>query len=196
MKKILQIGTGGIGSFTIREIFNLYENSVQGTEDIDITMIDDDEVEQKNLLYQHFLIEDLGKNKAEALSERFLFNFKKERVETEKQLEGYDIILICVDNGKLRELVYKFCNKNETHFIDLRSEGRSVCYYTKHKKNTLESLMNTIDVEAPDTSCQLKFELDAGIIQIGNRIIAMVGVQLLLNHLRGEKNGASFVQRF
>jgi hypothetical protein len=45
-------------------------------------------------------------------------------------------------------------------------------------------------------SCQLEYERSAGIIQYGNQIIATIGVQLLLNHLRGELNPPDFVQRF
>ena len=39
-------------------------------------------------------------------------------------------------------------------------------------------------------------ELDNGIIQLGNRIIATIGVQLLINYLRDEINPARFMVRF
>ena len=196
MTKVLVIGCGGIGSFFIREIFQLYENNVQGLEELDIVMYDDDEVEEKNLRYQNFEIKELGKAKATALNQRYPFDARVEKITEDKQLEGYDVIVLAVDNGKVRELVYDYVEKNDTYFIDMRSEGRAVSYFTKHKENTLEFLKSTIDPEAPSTSCQLKFELDAGIIQIGNRIIANIGVQLLLNYLRGDKNPAKFIQRF
>jgi molybdopterin/thiamine biosynthesis adenylyltransferase len=196
MRKVLVIGVGGIGSFFIREIYNLIENGVNGTEDLSITMMDNDLVEEKNLRYQHFDIDDLEIPKAKALAEKYIFEYYVNEVKKEEQLKNYDIIMLCVDNGKTRNLVYKYCEKNNKYFIDLRSEGRGIAYYTKHKNNTLELLKSTIDVNKPSTSCQLKFELDKGKIQIGNRIIAMIGVQLLLNHLRGENNPAKFIQRF
>lgn len=42
--------------------------------------------------------------------------------------------------------------------------------------------------DAENGSCQLKSDLERGIIQKGNKIVAMVGIQMLLNYLRGEKN--------
>lgn len=197
MKKIMAIGAGGIMSFAIRELFNLYENDVDGLKDIEVTIFDGDKVEEKNLKYQNFTIDDLGKNKAEALSERYLFPFKKEMVLNEDQLKDYDVYFIGVDNGKLRELIYNYCDKHkDKRFIDMRSEGRAVAFYTTHQSNILDKLMATIEPDAPATSCQLKFELDAGIIQVGNRVIANIGIQLLLNELRGDKNIASWTMRF
>jgi len=197
MTNMLIVGCGGIGSFFIRELYQLYENGVDGTEKLDITMVDGDEVEEKNLRYQNFMIEDLGKFKAHALGERYPFQMGTKYIETEKELKGFDIIIIAVDNGKLRNLVYEYCDKNkDVYFIDMRSEGRGVVCYTTHKKNTLEKLKSTIDVDKPSTSCQIKFELDNGIIQVGNRIIAMIGIQLLLNKLRGVKNSDEYIQRF
>ena len=193
----MAIGAGGIMSFALRELYNLWENEVDGIKNCDITIYDADEVEEKNLKYQNFTVEDLGKNKAQALNERYLFPFKEEMVLTEDQLEGYDIFFIGVDNGKLRKLIYEYCDKHkDKYFIDMRSEGRAVAYYTSHSDNDLKYLLSTINADAPATSCQLKFELEAGIIQVGNRIIANIGVQLLLNHLRNQKNPARFVGRF
>lgn len=197
MKKILIVGCGGIGSFFIRELQDLIINDVNGVQNLDITIVDGDEIEEKNLKYQNFEIEELGKNKAESLSERYMFNAQTKFIESKKDLTGFDIIISAVDNGKFRDLLYKFCDKNkDVYFIDLRSEGRTISYFTKHKENTLKYLQSTIDVNRPSTSCQLKFELENGIIQLGNRIVATIGVQLLLNYLRDNVNPARFMARF
>lgn len=194
--KILQIGAGGIGSYLAEYMYTLYRNGVQSTEHMDLTLADDDIIEEKNLRYQNFLIEELEMKKASALSERYFFNVIDKRIESKEDLKGFDVIILAVDNGKCRKLVYEYCEKEKIPFIDLRSEGTAVCFYTSNKENTLKKMMGTIDAEAAPTSCQLKFELDQGKIQQGNKIIAAIGSQLILNHLRGEPNKASFVQRF
>ncbi len=196
MTKILVIGCGGIGSFFMREWYQLFENGVKGTEDIEVEIVDGDEVEEKNLRYQNFEIEELEMNKAEAISTRYGFPFQNKYIESEDKLKGYDIIILAVDNGKLRKLVYEYVEDKNIYYIDLRSEGRAVSVFTTHKTNDLKYMMTTIDPEAPSTSCQLKFELDNGIIQVGNRIVANIGVQMLLNKLRDKQNIARFTQRF
>lgn len=195
MKNILVIGAGGIGSYFARELNTLVMHNVNGIEGINVTIQDGDEVEEKNLRYQNFEINDLGKNKANAICDRYLFSPKTTFIENQESLQGYDIIILAVDNGKVRNLVYEYCSNNNVYFIDLRSEGRSISFFTKHEKNTLEYLKSTINVEAPSTSCQLRFELDNGIIQQGNKIIGTIGTQLLLNYLRGDNNIPSYMVR-
>ena len=192
---ILVIGCGGIGSYFLRELSQLVLNNVDGTKRVAVKVVDGDEVEEKNLRYQNFEIEDLAKPKAEVISERYAFDYDVKYIENNDALNNFDIIVLAVDNGKVRDLVYKYCLSNNTHFIDMRSEGRAYAVYTKHKENTLEVLQKTYDVEKPSTSCQLKFELDKGTIQVGNRIVAMIGIQMLLNFLRGEKNVAQLKGR-
>jgi molybdopterin/thiamine biosynthesis adenylyltransferase len=197
MKNILIVGCGGIGSFFLRELNHLIVSDVNGVQDIIVTICDGDKVEEKNLRYQNFEITDLEKNKAQALSEKYIFNIKKEFIEDEKDLKGYDVIISAVDNSKFRNMLYNYCElNNDVYFIDLRSEGRTISYFTKHKDNTLDYLKSTLDLNRASTSCQLKFELDNGIIQMGNRIIANIGIQLLLNYLRDDKNSAKFIGRF
>ena len=196
MNKVLVIGCGGIGSFFIREIYQLFENGVKGTENLELTMVDEDKVEEKNLRYQNFDIEDLGNYKAESLNKRYPFFFENKFIKSTDDLKEKEVIILAVDNGKVRKMVYEFCEKNNIYFIDMRSEGRAITIFTKHKSNDLKTLLSTIDPEAPSTSCQLKFELKEGIIQVGNRIVANIGVQMLLNYLRNQKNIAKFTQRF
>lgn len=198
MKNILIIGAGGIGSFMLREFHQLYLNGVNGMDDIAFTIIDGDEVEEKNIRYQDYPNPtDLGKPKAEVMGERYSFSYEVKFIEKSNELDIYDIIILAVDNGKIRDLVYRHCHDKDKYFIDCRSEGRAFTTYTKEymDKHGFKALSETYDIEKPSTSCQLKFELDNGIIQIGNRIVAMIGVQMLLNHLRGEKNTESITRR-
>lgn len=193
MKNILIIGCGGIGSFFIREWSQLVLNNVLGTQDIVTTIVDGDEVEEKNLKYQAFEIQDILSPKAEVLGQRYMFPHEVKFITSEDELKDYDVIVIAVDNGKLRKLVYEHCDKNPNkYFIDMRSESRAVVAFTTHKTNTLEKLLGTINPDGQSTSCQLKFELEQGKIQMGNRIISMTGLQMLLNYLRGEQNLPEF----
>ena len=57
------------------------------------------------------------------------------------------------------------------------------------RSNDLRIDLDTLDLK--DTiagSCQTKEDLDRGIIQKGNKIVAVIGCQMLLNDLRGIQN--------
>ena len=183
--KILQIGCGGIGSYLATEIQEEIEKLQ--LPNVEVTIADDDMVEVEQLLYQNFEFSDIGKNKAEALANRCedIINLN-ERITTEKQLEGYDLFLIAGDNTKVRKLVFEYCHKNGKEFIDLRAEGRMIFAMPKFKlANDLETLDLT---DTQNGSCQIKAELDNGWIQKGNKIVAMIGIQMLLNQIRGQAN--------
>ena len=113
-----------------------------------------------------------------------------------EQLESYDLIISCVDNTSFRRLLFNFCNKTNASFIDLRSEGTTIFSLTSHKKNDIEYLLSTIPEEIENASCQRPFELSGGIIQQGNKIIAGIGSQFVLNYIRGDKNPAKFSANF
>jgi len=196
MKNILIIGAGGIGSWLLSRLSRLAQyNQIK---DVEITIYDSDVVEEKNLPYQNFEELDITDPKVyavEPLSEMPLIR-RFEKIETEDQLKSYDVIICAVDNSKTRELVFRFCNKNkQTYFIDLRAEGTAVWAITSDSGWSLEQLLNTLSKEEKSTSCQLDYELNNGIIQLGNIIIADIGAQLLLNYLRGKKN-SHFTARF
>ena len=195
--KIAIIGAGGINSWLIDKIFFAQRTS-QINNDIQFHVYDGDQVEQKNISYQNFKSLDILTNKATALAERYMLIDHPEFVEKESTLDEYDIVICGVDNRIFRAMLFNYMERHpEKYWIDLRAEGRFVAYYTKHKKNTLDILMATLPAEGSGaTSCQLEYERSAGIIQYGNQIIATIGVQLLLNHLRGELNPPDFVQRF
>ena len=114
-RKILIIGAGGIGSFLISTLdkVKLY----------DITVADPDIVERKNLSYQNFIDEDIGLNKASVMGNRYnsIKGGSKYPILTEKQMEGYDLVICCVDNLSVRRTLY---NTN-IKWLDLRAQGRN-----------------------------------------------------------------------
>lgn len=197
-RRIAIVGAGGIGSYFCKEMHNFAKYDQFGAYDIQITVWDNDTVDIKNLKYQNFQEFDLGDNKAEVIGLRYDFDYEVERVEDEATLDGYDMVIAAVDNSQFRRLLYNWAEKNpEAYWIDLRSEGRSIAFFTKHKTNTLEKMLDTLaDTPEDGTSCQLAHELEKGIIQQGNKIIAAIGSQLFLNYLRQETNSPKFIGRF
>lgn len=197
-RRVAVVGGGGIGSYFCRELFNFERHGQFGAYDIEITVWDDDTVDTKNLKYQNFQDFDLGDNKAEVLGMKYNFDYEMERLDEESKLDEYDIVIAAVDNSQFRKMLYEWAEKNpEKYWLDLRSEGRSVAFFTKHKNNSLEKMLATLaDTPEDGTSCQLAHELEKGIIQQGNKIIAAIGSQLFINHLRNENNPPKFITRF
>lgn len=192
------IGCGGNGSWLLRHIHRLIKKD-QIPQTVEFTLYDDDNVEKKNLLYQDFEMKDVLDNKAQVMANRYDMVAKGKRVKDAKEFEPFDIVIAAVDNPDLRELLYRYMDKNpEKYWIDVRAEGRAVSIYTRHRNNTLAKLLKTLpkNTEGASTSCQLAYELDSGIIQMGNQIAAVITAQLLLNHLRGEENSDEFTHMF
>jgi hypothetical protein len=191
-------GAGGINSWLIQLIADLITKE-QIPLFWEFTVFDGDEVEKKNLPYQNFQFEDQLENKAEVLGKRYGMAFKKKYINTKKEFDPYDFVICGVDNREFRAMLFEYMDEHtDKQWIDLRSEGKSIAVFAKNPKNTLAELKNTLG-SAEDSgsgSCQLAFELSAGIVQLGNRIVANIGAQYLLNVVRGEQNTASFVRRF
>jgi len=123
MRKVLIIGAGGIGSFLIPLLdkINLY----------DITVFDPDKVEEKNIPYQNFEKEDIGKLKVQVMHERYnLKSAEPFMVLTKQQIEKYNLVICCADNLDVRRLLYRA----KVNFLDLRAQGRN-CALISHLAN-------------------------------------------------------------
>lgn len=114
-RKIMIIGAGGIGSFLIPLLdkTGLYK----------ITVNDPDIVEKKNISYQNFEIDEIELKKVTAMQDRYKSVVKAEPflVLTEKQIEGYDLVICCADNLDVRRLLYR----SSCNWLDLRAQGRN-----------------------------------------------------------------------
>lgn len=190
--KILQIGCGGIGSFYAEELYRCILQE-QVPIDSEVYLADADIVEPSQLQYQNFIENEIGKNKATALARRLViddvqvFTAIPKRVVNEKLLTGYDLIVLCVDNEFTRELVVRYCHEHDTNFLDLRSTGRRV--FAMPKTQTLADNIKFIDsYDKVEYSCQEKSDLEQGLIQKGNKIVALIGIQMTLNIFRGHGN--------
>ncbi len=183
--KVLIIGCGGIGSFLIEHIYKRQRNGqIDGF--IDFSIADDDMVEMNQVKYQNFSITHAGETKSTILGQLYGFKAINKRIEDVKQLKGYDLIILCVDNDYTRKMVVEYCHKKGVEFIDLRATGRR---YFAMPKTTLKENMKFIDSEDKgEYSCQEKADLEKGLFQMGNEIVATIGCQMLLNILRGNTN--------
>jgi len=187
--KLLIVGAGGIGSWFIEELCNIIKSD-QIRQELEIRVADNDIVELPQLLYQNFQPIEVGYNKARAISKRFsLFGIKaiEKRIQKEYQLNGSDFVISCVDNEPTRELIINYAFKNNIGFLDLRATGRRICAFPK--LNKIEDNLKFVDIQ--DTacySCQDKESMKRGRIDNGNKIIALIGVQMFINHLRGLNN--------
>jgi len=114
-RKILVIGAGGIGSFFIPLLDKV--------ELYDISVADPDTVETKNLPYQNFNVDDVRENKAKVMynKHKSVGNCKPYPILTEKQMQGYDLVICCVDNLGVRKTLYNTSVK----WLDLRAQGRN-----------------------------------------------------------------------
>jgi molybdopterin/thiamine biosynthesis adenylyltransferase len=133
MRKVLIIGVGGIGSYLAQLLdqTNLY----------DLTIADPDVVEEKNLSYQNFTA--LGKHAVSKKKVDCLFLQGKITkigfpILTNKQIEGYDLIICCADNLDVRKLIYRqgFQDDCNNKWLDLRAQGRNgalISYLTDPK---------------------------------------------------------------
>jgi len=195
MKKVLIIGAGGIGSYFSEALFDLIMKNQIDLDGYEFYIADMDSVEQKNVLYQNFTTEDLFNNKAKVIGDRYRLVYITEKIE-EQHLAMYDMYVVCADNGRIRKEVFEHSKNFDKPFLDLRSEGRTIAFFTHEM--SLDELNATLNEETLDNSgsCQLKHEFEKGIIQVGNKIIALIGAQLFLNYIRQQPLLLSFIQRF
>jgi molybdopterin/thiamine biosynthesis adenylyltransferase len=197
-KNVLIVGAGGIGSWLA---FNIYHNKKhKQLKDASFTIYDDDTVDVKNIGYQYFEEVDLADYKSEILGVRYDMGYKVTRITDTDVFGYYDCIVSAVDNSIFRKLLFGYVFSKEgqnVHWIDLRSEGSTIAAFVKSPQNTYESMLATLPEEdTTEGSCQLGWELNQGIIQNGNKIVAAIGSQYLLNWYRGEFSPPSFSMRF
>ena len=167
-RKIMIIGAGGIGSYLVSFLdrLGLYE----------ITVYDDDDIEQKNLTYQNYNVEDIGLKKVFALSHE-TNSIKPEPyfVLVKHQLEDYDLVVCCADNLAVRRLLYRegYGTECRNKWLDLRSQGRNAALISyKIDPNLVDSMLSGPD---GSFSCQ-GTDWDGSAEDIDTMHIAIAGI--------------------
>ena len=195
--KILQVGCGGVGSNLVEHVNRAYLEGQVGAE-IEYDLADFDSVEPKNIKSgQNFGPKDIGKNKATALKKRYDCVNKAFPVKViGKTCEPYDLVILAVDNVQTRKEIFEACAKigdfTTPDYIDLRAEGRTAFCMPKMP---LEAALRTLDLgDLKPGGCQLEADTKKGRLQYGSRVAAAMGIQALVNYLRGDENKMTVVK--
>jgi hypothetical protein len=181
-QKLLLVGAGGIGTQLIELLVPaLRRVNLQGT----ITLMDADVVEATNLGHQRYTQEDIGQAKVSAIARRLddehaslRVNAIVENLRDAKQLDGYDLIVVCVDRPEPRRLVHQL----GVPWLDLRCSGDG------HVALSFQSLPALVERMTPDhepASCQVSGALDAGNLEYGFASAAAFGAQWVTQVWRG-----------
>lgn len=195
MEKIAIIGCGGINSWVVKHIKDLFTDFDLGRELI-ITIYDEDIVEEKNIINnnQNFIIDDIMQNKAEVLGKRYEFNYEKVFITKENidLLLMFDYVILGVNNHATRKIIYEFCLKNKKKLIDLKAQGTQIGYVVlQHEKGMKyydDKYFSNPEVMERKGSCQLKTDIEKKHIENGNKIISFFGIYaVLLKLIRDEK---------
>jgi molybdopterin/thiamine biosynthesis adenylyltransferase len=126
------IGCGGVGSWLVPALTLLTSPKL-------ITMIDGDTLESKNLDRQLFNQKDVGRNKADALAERYQCQSRPEWFcEGLLEFRQSDWIIVCVDNHAARRAALGECDRHECRAIFAANETHSAeaYYYESAWKET------------------------------------------------------------
>tara|TARA_R110001592_G_scaffold64636_1_gene198514 strand:- start:2500 stop:3093 length:594 start_codon:yes stop_codon:yes gene_type:complete len=186
VRKILIIGAGGIGSYLIDTLDNLTGNGTHDSGLYEITVSDPDTVETKNITYQRFSADDVGKNKALVMKNRYnmVVSGSKYPIMVEDQLTGYDLVVCCVDNLHTRRMLYR-ANVEEIKWLDLRSQGRNAALVSyKAEPSTYDTLL-----AGPEGSFSCQGDSWNGStegIHFMHSVIAGVGAQWMQRWFAGE----------
>lgn len=160
--KIIVLGAGGTGGYVIPHLYRL---AFGRNGNVRIIICDGDVVEEKNLVRQNFVEQDIGHNKAKVLAERYSAAFgieceyRPSFIETERELleltkpdfvkrpfeipDTQRVILLgCVDNNKSRQLCHKvFKEHNNLIYIDSGNDeftGQVVCGVKQKGRTTFK----------------------------------------------------------
>lgn len=183
-KRMALIGVGGIGT-------NLIELLIPALQrlglDAQITLMDGDVVEAGNLGHQRYTEGDLGLKKVEALASRWGEEGSgvevvacAENLRQSHQLEGYDLVVACVDRPEPRRLVHAM----GTPWLDLRCGGDG---YVMLSSESPEHLVNHMTPDHEPMSCQHPGALEDGNLEFGFAVAAAYGAQWVVQHLRGNQ---------
>jgi molybdopterin/thiamine biosynthesis adenylyltransferase len=177
MKQVKIVGAGGVGTILLNHL-GRYLN-YKG-EECRITIIDDDDFEQKNRIRQMFKIfGNKAKVKATELAEEFenvAFRSVSEFVTPENidtLIEEDDTVLACVDNHKTRKLLSDHCGTLDNVTLisggNELTDGNVQAYIRREGKNITSPLTkyhreirNPADKNPGELTCEERAQLPGG----------------------------------
>jgi PRTRC genetic system ThiF family protein len=207
---IIIVGVGGTGSHLVSFLSHLIGGDEKLKIKHNIILVDGDNVETKNLRTQKFLLEDVGKYKAQVLADRYNsvfdldINFVNSYIQDKKQLEDLfdtyynkrNIVVSCVDNNKARIIFDNFFKREDVTnmiYIDTGNSsgpseliGQTVVGYKKNGNTILPPVSTYFpkmleEEEVSTLSCQEQMLLN--IQNIGANITSASTVFNILNNI-------------
>ena len=191
--RILIIGAGGIGSLLAEHVTRAFAfsglNDLVGN--LEVTLMDGDMVEERNLPHQQFGHSDQLLPKVVAIQQRLEaagitigngveFVGIAENFSAVTDLSKYDLVVVAVDREEPRNLVHA----NAKHWLDLRARGDGfVMWSYQGNLRVLDGIPKL--PEGTSTSCQLEEAVEMGNIQFGFALAAAHGAQWVVQWLRG-----------
>jgi PRTRC genetic system ThiF family protein len=129
--RLILVGVGGTGGYVLQQVARLlYALKEQGQRIPSVLLIDGDVVEEKNLLRQYFLPQDVGKKKAAVLAERYSRAYgldiaaypeylTRETDFRDIGISDGSLVVGCVDNGSTRCILHEQLHRlNHVVYID------------------------------------------------------------------------------
>ena len=185
---ILVIGAGGIGGLLTLHVSRAIAFSQWPHGVVEITLMDGDIVEERNLPHQQFTPEDIGKPKVYALerydcccnqSKHIQFIPNANNFSSDTNLLEYDLVVVAVDREEPRQLVREKANT----WLELRSTGDG-CLMWSHMDDI--DVLNLYQKLPPgeSASCQHENAVESGNIQFGFALAAAHGAQWIIQWLR------------
>ena len=191
--RILIIGAGGIGSLLAEHVTRAFAfsglNELIGN--LEVTLMDGDVIESRNLPHQQFGHSDQSLPKAVVIQQRLesagmtigtgveLAGIA-ENFSAETDLSKYDLVVVAVDREEPRNLVHA----NAKHWLDLRARGDGFVMWSYQDDLPVLDCMPKLP-EGTSTSCQLEEAVETGNIQFGFALAAAHGAQWIVQWLRG-----------
>jgi len=179
-KSVLIIGAGGIGTTVVDLLVPALARIELGAK---ITLMDGDVVEASNLGHQNYSASDIGNYKVKALADKWAMNpfatliSQEENLRSSEQLDGYDLVVVCVDRPEPRRLVHSL----DVPWIDLRCSGDGWMVFTSDSN---PNLVKQLTPDHEPMSCQIEGALDAGNLEFGFSVSGTFGAQWVLQQLR------------
>ena len=122
---IVVVGCGGTGSHYIKELGRLIYGHGGLSQNMHITLVDGDVVEERNLIRQAFMPQDIGQNKAQVMAEilkqaygidaDYFDRYIDDASDLEKLVRADSTVLLvgCVDNHQCRQSMHGFFHARE-----------------------------------------------------------------------------------
>lgn len=213
--EIIVVGQGGIGSHFVEALPYVFaenkESLSSGARKVTVSLYDKDVIQPKNLRFdQAFRAEDIAEQKsvsserkfqeligaigmptcfkAEVVSHKTWFDPKKDIAEGKRSEST--VVILCVDDTRIREKTYEQAQKSFFYWIDARAEGdgaQVVCRHRMWDENPNLLAQQSLPEKHVKVGCIVNNEMS-----FGHRMAAAMALQALVNWIHGKTNGPSY----